>query len=247
MSDSSIFIKRSVMRKVVLAICAGLLLAALSSCDVEEPVVPDEPDCVDLGLSVKWARTNLGAESEENLGDYFAWGETAPKEYYNVYQYKWAEIKNMMGTEYIYYTKYSANPEFGGGKYYDGLVTLEKKDDAASKILGEGWRIPSTIEIQELIDKCDWTFTQKNGEYGYLITSKVPGYTDKSIFLPVTGCMVGNQRLQYPEKSYYWSNEVVVLVPPVARALTFTSSPSSIACKDATRITGAQIRAVYTE
>ena len=232
------------MRRVINALCAGLLLSTLSSC-VEDPIVPEEPDCVDLGLSVKWARTNLGAESEESLGDYFAWGETAPKVYYNVYQYKWAKIVNSMGTEYTHYTKYCANPEFSGS-IYDGLVTLEKKDDAASKILGEGWRIPSTIEIQELIDKCEWTFTQRNGEYGYLITSKVTGYTDNSIFLPVTGCMVGNQRLQYPEKSYYWSNEVVVLVPPVARALTFTSSPSSIACKDATRITGAQIRPVYT-
>ena len=233
------------MRRIIFAICAGLLSAMLSSC-VEDQIVPEVPDCVDLGLSVKWARTNLGAESEENLGDYFAWGETAPKEYYNVYQYKWAEIKNMMGTEYIYYTKYSANPEFGGGKYYDGLVTLEKKDDAATMILGDGWRIPSTLEIQELIDKCEWTFTQKNGGYGYLITSKVPGYADKSIFLPITGCMVGNQRLLYPENSYYWSSEVLVLVPPVAQALTFTSSLSSVVCKDATRITGVQIRPVYT-
>ena len=57
------------MRKVIYALCAGLLLSTLSSC-VEDPIVPEEPDCVDLGLSVKWARTNLGAESEENLGDY---------------------------------------------------------------------------------------------------------------------------------------------------------------------------------
>lgn len=233
------------MRKIIYVLCACLVLFTFSSC-VEDTIVPEEPDCVDLGLSVKWARTNLGSESEESLGDYYAWAETAPKEYYNVYQYKWAMIKYMMGTEYTYYTKYCTNPEFSGS-IYDGLTTLEEKDDAASKILGEGWRIPSTIEIQELIDKCEWTFTQRNGEYGYVITSKVPGYTDKSIFLPVTGCMGGNQRLQYPEKSYYWSNEVVVLVPPVARALTFNSSPSSVACKDLPRINGAQIRPVYTK
>ena len=233
------------MRRIIFAICAGLLSAMLSSC-VEDQIVPEVPDCVDLGLSVKWARTNLGAESEENLGDYFAWGETAPKEYYNVYQYKWAEIVNSMGTNYTHYIKYCATHDYSGW-VYDGLVTLEKKDDAATMILGDGWRIPSTLEIQELIDKCEWTFTQRNGEYGYVITSKVPGYTDKSIFLPVTGCMGGNQRLQYPEKSYYWSNEVVVLVPPVARALTFNSSPSSVACKDLPRINGAQIRPVYTE
>ncbi len=33
-----------------------------------------------MGFSVKWARTNLGAESEENLGDDFSWGATTPKE-----------------------------------------------------------------------------------------------------------------------------------------------------------------------
>lgn len=232
------------MRKVVLAICAGLLMAALSSCEVEEPVVPDEPDCVDLGLSVKWARTNLGAESEESLGDYYAWGETAPKEYYNEYQYKWAEIVNSMGTNYTHYIKYCATHDYSGW-VYDGLVTLEKKDDAATMILGDGWRIPSTLEIQELIDKCEWTFTQKNGEYGYLITSKVPGYADNSIFLPVTGYMSQNQLRKYPEMSYYWTNEVDIFAPPAARVLTFTSS--SCECLYLMRDTGAQIRPVYTK
>ena len=231
------------MRKVIYALCAGLLLSTLSSC-VEDPIVPEEPDCVDLGLSVKWARTNLGAESEESLGDYFAWGETAPKEYYNVYQYKWAMIKNMMGTEYIYYTKYCSSHDTSLW-IYDGLTTLEKKDDAATAILGDDWMIPSTSEIQELIDRCDWTFSQKNGEYGYLVTSKVPGYTDKSIFLPVTGYMSQNQLKNYPEMSFYWSNEVDVFAPPAARALSFTSS--SCACLYLMRDTGAQIRAVYTK
>ena len=231
------------MRKVIYALCAGLLLSTLSSC-VEDPIVPEEPDCVDLGLSVKWARTNLGAESEENLGDYFAWAETAPKEYYNVYQYKWAKIVNSMGTEYTHYTKYCANHDYSGW-IYDGLTTLEKKDDAATAILGDDWRIPSTSEIQELIDRCDWTFSQKNGEYGYLVTSKVPGYTDKSIFLPVTGYMSQNQLKNYPEMSFYWSNEVDVFAPPAARALSFTSS--SCACLYLMRDTGAQIRPVYTK
>lgn len=34
---------------------------------------------VDLGLSVKWATCNLGADSPEDYGNYFAWGETKPK------------------------------------------------------------------------------------------------------------------------------------------------------------------------
>ena len=37
---------------------------------------------VDLGLSVKWANMNVGANSPVDYGDYFAWGETKPKAEY---------------------------------------------------------------------------------------------------------------------------------------------------------------------
>ncbi|MBQ0156683.1 MAG: hypothetical protein KBT22_08950, partial [Bacteroidales bacterium] len=37
-------------------------------------------DYVDLGLSVKWATCNIGASKPEEYGDYFAWGETEPKD-----------------------------------------------------------------------------------------------------------------------------------------------------------------------
>ena len=29
-----------------------------------------------MGLSVKWATCNVGADTPEDYGDYFAWGET---------------------------------------------------------------------------------------------------------------------------------------------------------------------------
>ena len=38
---------------------------------------------VDLGLSVKWAKCNLGASKEDEYGNHYAWGETAVKETYN--------------------------------------------------------------------------------------------------------------------------------------------------------------------
>ena len=37
---------------------------------------------VDLGLSVKWATCNVGANAPEEYGDYYAWGETATKSEY---------------------------------------------------------------------------------------------------------------------------------------------------------------------
>lgn len=38
---------------------------------------------VDLGLSVKWATCNVGADTPEDYGDYFAWGETSSKDIYS--------------------------------------------------------------------------------------------------------------------------------------------------------------------
>ena len=37
---------------------------------------------VDMGLSVKWAACNVGAEKPYEYGSYFAWGETIPKPSY---------------------------------------------------------------------------------------------------------------------------------------------------------------------
>ena len=59
---------------------------------------------VDLGLSVKWATCNIGAEEPEDYGDYFAWGETEPY-YYSLSPLVWKE-----GHEEGYW---------GGNSYFD--------------------------------------------------------------------------------------------------------------------------------
>ena len=38
--------------------------------------------CVDLGLSVAWAKCNLGANSPNAYGLYYSWGETDSKSIY---------------------------------------------------------------------------------------------------------------------------------------------------------------------
>lgn len=43
---------------------------------------------VDLGLSVKWATCNVGADKPEEYGDYYAWGELEPKESYTWENYR---------------------------------------------------------------------------------------------------------------------------------------------------------------
>ncbi len=51
----------------------------------EKPNPTVTPEYVDLGLpsGVKWATFNVGATKPEEYGDYFAWGETEPKELYD--------------------------------------------------------------------------------------------------------------------------------------------------------------------
>lgn len=81
---------------------------------VHDTIVP-KPEYVDLGLSVKWATFNVGATSPEDYGDYFAWGETEPKETYSWATYKWGTSSNL--------TKYNTT---------DGKTILEPADDAAT-------------------------------------------------------------------------------------------------------------------
>ena len=149
---------------------------------------------VDLGLSVKWATCNVGAESPEDYGDYFAWGETTTKTTYDKTTYK-----HRNGSSYTF-TKYNTNSSYGT---VDNKTTLELNDDAARANWGGSWRMPTDDEMTELRTNCTWTWTTENGVNGYKVTSKVKG---ESIFLPAAGWRSGTSR--YNDGSYgrYWSS-----------------------------------------
>ena len=147
-----------------------------------DPVRPPKRNVmVDLGLSVLWADCNVGADRPEEAGARFAWGETAPKTYYSDYNYKYKKNYDNM---YWWYFKYSVGDEYDEAPFMDGKKRLEIADDAARANWGGKWRTPTKEEFVELFEKCDWTETTVNGVGGFLITSKVPGYTSNSIFLP---------------------------------------------------------------
>jgi len=142
-------------------------------------------EMVDLGLSVKWATCNVGASSPEEYGDYFAWGETEPKEDCSWDTYKWC--KGASST----ITKYCDNPNYGYSGFTDNKTGLDPEDDAATVIWGGKWRMPTRAEQDELINNCSWTWTNINGVYGRKVTSKKSGFTDKWIFLPAAGIRYG--------------------------------------------------------
>ena len=165
---------------------------------VHDTIVPFEPEYVDLGLSVMWATTNLGATEPEGYGDYYAWGETEPKDGYMPANYQWC-----MGSAKTY-TKYCTVDSMGYNGFTDGLTTLQAQDDAAQMQKGGHWRMPTDAEWEELRKNCTWTLSEQGGQIGYIATSKING---NSIFIPVAGFRSGgNVVLEYI--GAYWSSSL---------------------------------------
>ena len=156
-------------------------------------------DYVDLGLSVKWATYNLGADSPSDYGNYYAWSETAPKTRYDWDRYKLTAYDG--ATPWL--TKYCNDASKGKNGYVDNFTMLELADDAAHANYGGNWRMPTTQEMQELRDKCTWMRTSMNGIQGYKITSNING---NSIFLPAAGYKYDTNLSDEGYNAYYWTN-----------------------------------------
>lgn len=132
---------------------------------------------VDLGLSVKWATYNLGAKSETEPGSYFSWGSTAAGSDFSLSQCQWYDASS--------------------GKFNIPSTEISNTDnDAAVKLWGGTWRMPTEDEIDELVKNCTWTKT----DGGF----KIKGTNGNEIFLPFTGFYLGTS-LTSENKCYYWS------------------------------------------
>lgn len=149
---------------------------------------------VDLGLpsGLKWATCNIGADSPEKTGLYFAWGETVG---YTDAQVKAGERKFDEDT-------YNA----GAAASISDNLTLEQ--DAAHINMGGNWRMPTKAEFKELINSSYTTKTlttnyNKTKVPGYIITSKTNG---NSIFLPAAGSIVGSSGASLRSLGSYWSS-----------------------------------------
>ncbi len=148
-----------------------------------------EHEWVDLGLpsGTLWATCNIGANKPEEYGDYFAWGETTPKDTYSWKTYKWCEDGNQYAT-----TKYDT---------WDGRLELEPEDDAANVNWGSSWRMPSSEQIEELINSCTWQWTSLNGVNGNLGTAP----NGNTIFLPAAGRCYKSSFFHQESSGYSWS------------------------------------------
>lgn len=175
---------------------------------------------VDLGLSVKWAKANLGTEAPGGFGDYYAWGE--------VYQcsdrYKWSKNGSL--------TKYITRSNFGT---VDNKTVLDPEDDAAHVKLGGKWRIPTDDEWTELRNKCTWTWIAN----GYKVTSKING---NSIFLPAAGHRYGASSYGAGSHGSYCSSSLNAGSPNGAWSVCFDSE--GVSRYETGRIYGLSVRPV---
>ena len=152
---------------------------------------------VDLGLpsGALWATCNVGADTPEGIGDFFAWGETKPKE---VYDWKSYQYGNFERNEL---TKYCTDSTYGLNGFIDNLTVLEPDDDAATANWGADWRMATKEEWEELFRKSTCVWMTQNGVEGRLLT----GRNGNSIFLPATGFFLEGA-LICPGLGIYWSS-----------------------------------------
>lgn len=148
----------------------------------------NHPHAIDMGFSsmTKWACCNLGAKKPEESGSYYAWGEDKEKKTYTSANY----------TEY----NNSGNPVVVERKNAADRWERGPSTDTAGKIWGEKWRMPTRMQVEELLYKCDFVRTSLNGTEGYLFTSKRNG---NSIFIPCAGAR--EDKLKSETCMYLWT------------------------------------------
>ena len=154
-------------------------------------------DYVDLGLpsGTLWATCNVGADSPEEYGDCFAWGETTPKSDYSWSTYKYGTAEGQL-------TKYCDKSDYGG--FTDTKTVLDVEDDAATANWGNGWRMPTGEELAELNDGCIKIWTTQQGVKGRIFI----GLNGNTLFLPVAGRYIESSLGGAGRDGYYWSSSL---------------------------------------
>ena len=190
---------------------------------------PSTMEYVDLGLpsGLKWAKCNLGASNPSAYGDYYAWGETAPKTDYTWATYKWMQAGK---SDWQYITKYTIADDQTEGIWYDSSgtfigdnkIVLDAADDAATTKLGSPWRMPTFDEFMELKDNCTWTWTTQDGVNGY----QMEGPNGNTIFLPAAGYRKGSDLKSAGSWAFYWSSSLSYYFPNSIYAFDYNFASS---------------------
>lgn len=181
---------------------------------------------VDLGLSVKWASCNLGAEVPEGYGDYYAWGELEPY-YSSLDPLEWKEGKDKgynwpsyrwFVPDPVQITKYNTMAVLGE---VDNKLELDPEDDVAQVLLEDGWRMPTSAECEELCNECTWTLEKLNGVDGFRVSGN-----GNSIFLPFAGVFMSTNCIAEGEQGLIWLSSLIPDQSTAAYMLAFYTNDS---------------------
>lgn len=154
-----------------------------------------------------WADRNIGAEEPWDYGWYFWWGD--------ILGYKWVDgqwtASDGSVTGYMFASTNTPTQQVSNSKLLSrGWITtngvLAPECDAAQVQWGGGWRMPTTQELTNLLDNCEWTWTTTNGIKGYAVRGR-GDFASSCIFLPAAGW--GNKAARERDGSYahFWASD----------------------------------------
>ena len=152
-----------------------------------------------------WADTNVGAEEPWDYGYYFWWGD--------IVGYKWEDggwvASDGSGASFKFSSSKVPTQDMSTSALLsEGWIApdniLAAEHDAARVLWGRGWRIPTKQELDDLLDKCDWTWSTTNGVNGYVVRGR--GDYTCSIFLPAAGYGMAEGWFSDGKVGGYWSS-----------------------------------------
>lgn len=190
-------------------------------------------DYVDMGDAGIWATCNVGANSPEEFGLYFQWGEveglpntaTTTDKRYDWSTYRFSTNGTGVSSSGENFNKYNNNPDYGYNGFTDSLTVLELEDDAAHVNMGGDWRMPSPEEFKELYDACDTTWVtnyNSSGKNGRLFTLKTD--PSKQLFFPAAGYANSSSMSEVGSYGNYWCSSLYTSYSHYAYNLGFDSS-----------------------
>ena len=199
----------------------------VASCQITVKALP--PTAVDLGLNVKWGSFNLSVTDPWAFAFHYSWGQP-------VYKNKRYSLDDYMWWSDGAFSKYNKK---------DGKVLVDQEDDAAFNDFGEGWRIPTKTDFENLLatrsnSGYKWEWSIMEGIYrGWKITYLKNG---NSIFLPAGGITSENICAGQFSWGYYWSSERLAGDETQAYVLYFDEQTVEI--RQRPRQHGCELRAV---
>lgn len=147
-----------------------------------QPEEKIEYSYIDLGLSVLWATSNIGAAEPTEIGKFFFWGDTKgyiPGQEYTKEAFSFIFPKTDEELLEDNIIELAPNADESEYKY-----RLTSKFDAATCNMGEPWRMPTADEMAEMVENTNFECVKIDDKWMFKFTSKISGYEDRFIILP---------------------------------------------------------------